>query len=140
MGYMHERRLHADEAAKTGVAALEFLHHQAVFDVRHAGAAVALEVGAEEAELAHHRDEFARKALGAEALLDDRDQVVFDEIAGGAADQQFVFAEACIEMKKVNALKFESHDCTLPFCVVQTCKASRWRLIDTSAGRIGQWV
>ncbi len=39
-------------------------------------------------------NEFARKALGSEALLDDGDQVVFDEIAGGTADQQFIFAEA----------------------------------------------
>ncbi len=125
---MHKRRLHADKAAKAGVAALELLHHEAVFHVGHAGAAIALEVGAEEAKLAHDGDKFARKALCSKAFLDDRDQVVFDEIARGTANQQFIFAEACIEMEKVNALKFESHDCTLPFCVAQTCKASRCRL------------
>ena len=112
MGYMHQRGLHADEAAKAGVAAFQFLHHEAIFDVGHAGAAVALEVGAEEAELAHGGNEFAREALGAKALLDDGDEVVFDEVARGAADEEFVFAEAGIEMEKVEALKFESHDCT----------------------------
>ena len=33
MGYMHSAGLHADEAAHAGVAALEFLGDQAVFDV-----------------------------------------------------------------------------------------------------------
>ncbi len=108
MGYMHERGLHADEAAKAGVAAFQFLHHQAVFHVGHAGAAVALEVGAEEAELAHRWAQARAGSALAEALLDDGDEIVFDEIARGAADQQFVFAEACIEMKKIEALEFES--------------------------------
>ena len=53
-------------------------------------------------------NEFARKALVAEALLDDGDEVVFDEVAGGAADEEFVFTEAGVEMEKVEALKFES--------------------------------
>ena len=62
-GIHHQRRLHADKAAKAGVAALQLLHHQAVLHVGHAGAAVALEIGAVEAQLAHHWHEFARKAL-----------------------------------------------------------------------------
>ena len=48
----------------------------------------------------------------AEAFLDDGDEVVFDEVAGGAADEEFVFSEAGVEMEKVEALEFESHDCT----------------------------
>ena len=111
-GVHDERGLHADEAAEAGVAAFEFLHHQAVFDVGHAGASVALEVGAEEAELAHDGNQFAREALGAKAFLDDGDEVVFDEVARGATDEEFFFIEAGIEMEKVEALEFESHDCT----------------------------
>ena len=83
-GIHDQRGLHADKAAQAGVAALQLLHHQAVLDVGHAGAAVALEVGAEEAQLAHHRDQLARKALRAEALLNDGDEVVLDEVARGA--------------------------------------------------------
>ncbi len=59
MGYMDQRGLHADERAHAGVAALQFLHDQAVFDVRHPGAAVAFEAGAEEAEVGHGLDQFA---------------------------------------------------------------------------------
>ncbi len=66
-------------------------------------------VGAEEAELAHHGDEFAREAAFAEAILDDGDEVVFDEVAGGAADEEFVFREAGVEMKEVEVLEFEGH-------------------------------
>ena len=61
-------------------------------------------------------DELARKALCAEAFFNDRDQVVFDKIARGSADEEFVLTKTGVEMEKVNALKFETHDCTLPFC------------------------
>ena len=67
-----QRALHADETAKAGIAALDFLHHQAVLDVVHAGAAVAFEVRAEEAEPPHLRDEFRGKARLAEAIADHR--------------------------------------------------------------------
>ena len=61
---IHDKRgLHADEAAQAAVAALQFLRHEAVFDVGHAGAAVAFEIGAEEAELAHEA-ELARAGNG----------------------------------------------------------------------------
>ncbi len=109
-GIHDQRGLDADEAAQAGVAAFEFLHHEAVFDVGHAGAAIAFEVGAEEAQFAHDGHQFARKALGAETLLDDGDEVVFDEVAGCAADEQLIFTEAGIEMEKIETLKFESHD------------------------------
>ena len=46
----HQRALHADETAQPGIAALQFLHDQAVLDVVHAGAAVAFQIGAEETQ------------------------------------------------------------------------------------------
>ena len=70
-GIHDERRLHADERAHAAVAALQFLHHQSVLDIRHLGAAIAFEVGAEEAELAHGLDQFLGEAAVAIALLDD---------------------------------------------------------------------
>jgi hypothetical protein len=104
-----QRRLHADEAADAGVAALELLGDEAVFDVGEAGAAVALDGRAEEAELAHGLDEFAREAAVAVALLDDGDEVVFDEIACGVAGEQLVFRKQAVEAEKVYALELECH-------------------------------
>ena len=66
---------------------------KSVFDVAHAGAAVALERRAEEAEIGHGLDQFARKAPGAVALFDDGDEVVFDKLAGGIADQALFFGK-----------------------------------------------
>src|ERR1019366_939022 len=111
-GIHDESGLHADKTAETRVAAFQFLHDEAVFDVGHAGAAVALEIGAEEAELAHYGYKFARKALGAKTPFDDGNEVVFNKIACRAADEKFVFTEAGVEIKEVEALKFETHDCT----------------------------
>ncbi len=108
-GIHDERGLDADEAAHAGVAALEFLHDEAVLDVGHAGAAVALEAGAEEAELAHLGNEFFGKAALAVALLDDGDEVVFDELAGGVAREALVVAEEAVEADEVYALERKSH-------------------------------
>ena len=98
-GVHDQRRLHADEGAHAGVAALQFLRDQAVFDIRHAGAAIAMQRCAEEAEIGHGLDQFARKAAGAIALLDDGDEIVFDELAGGVADQALVVVQQGIEMR-----------------------------------------
>ena len=108
----HQRRLHAHKAAQSGVAALQFLRHQSILHVGHAGAAVALKAGAKEAQLAHERDELARETLRAEALLDDGDDVVIHKLTRGAPHQQFVFAERGIKMEKVEILKLETHDCS----------------------------
>jgi hypothetical protein len=53
--------LHGDKAAEAGIAALEFLGDQAVGDVGHSGAAIAVEIGAEKTEFAELRDEVARE-------------------------------------------------------------------------------
>ena len=108
---MHQRRLHADEGAHAGVAALQFLRHQAVFDVAHAGAAVALQGRAEESEIGHGLDQFAREAAGAVALFDDGDEVVFDELARGVADEALVVGEQGIELDEIDTAKFDGwHD------------------------------
>ncbi len=59
----------------------KLLHHQAILHIGHAGAAVALEVRAKKSELSHGLDQLARKAAVAIALFNDRNQVVFDELA-----------------------------------------------------------
>lgn len=118
-GIHDERGLDAGEAAQTGVAAFELLHDEAILDVGHAGAAVAVEVDAEEAELAHGFDELAREAAVAVALLDDGDEVVFDEVAGGFANHALVFSEEGVEVEEINAFERKRHagSCSvLPEC------------------------
>src|SRR5205814_9652188 len=64
-----ERALHRGHRAQPRVARLELLHDEPVGAVGEPGAAVALQVRAEEAELAHARDERARELpLGMTAL------------------------------------------------------------------------
>ena len=75
--------------------------------LRHAGAAVAVERCAEEAEIGHGLDQFAGKAAGAVALLDDGDEIVFDELARGVADQALFFGEQGIEFDEIDAAEFD---------------------------------
>ena len=107
-----ERRLHAYKAAQAGVAALQLLHDEAVLHIGHAGAAVALKASAVKAQLAHRRNQLARETPLAKALFDDGNHVCVDKLAGGAADEQFLFREARVEMEKIETLKFEGHGCT----------------------------
>ena len=58
---MTSAALHAREAADARVAALELLHREAVADLARPGAAVALEVAAEQAELRDLGDELGRE-------------------------------------------------------------------------------
>ena len=63
---VHRRAtLHRRQRAQAAVAALELLHDQAVGDVVHARAAVALQIGAEDAELGHARNELTRELFAA---------------------------------------------------------------------------
>ena len=71
---------------------------EAVGDVVHAGAAVALQVRAEHAELAHARDELARELLAAEAALEQRQAFVLDEGADGVAGDALFVGEERVEL------------------------------------------
>ncbi len=114
-GIHHQRRLHAHERAHAAVAALELLRDQPVFDVGHAGAAVALEIGAEEAEIAHRLDQLAGEASVAIALLDDGDEIVFDELARGIAHQALVVGEQRIEADEIDSAEREGRHAWLSF-------------------------
>jgi hypothetical protein len=134
-GVHNQRGLHADKAAKARVAAFQLLHYQAVFHVGHAGAAVALEIGAEEAQLAHHGNKFAGETALAEAVFDDGDEVVFNEIASGAADEELVLRKAGVEMEEVEVLEFEGH-----FRLLWSGSSKQVRLADGGAGGEGEDV
>ena len=108
-GIHGQRRVHADERANAAVAALQFLHDQSVFDIRHPGAAVAFEAGAIKAQVGHGLDQFLGEAAGAVALLDDGDEVVLDELAGGVADQAFVVGEQGVEFEEINSPELDGH-------------------------------
>ena len=112
-GIHAQPRLHADERTHAAVAALQFLCHQAVFHSRHAGATVAFEAGAIEAQLAHRADQFLGEAAVAVALFDNGDQVFFNELARVIAHQPLVVIEQRVELDKIYALEFECHDVSL---------------------------
>src|SRR6266702_5031588 len=137
-GIHDQGRLDADEAAKPRVTAFQFLHHQPIFHVRHSGTAVALKVSAEEPEFTHHRHQFAWETAFTKAVLDDGDQVIFDKIACGSPNQQFVFAETGIAVKKVNALKFEAHDLPASSKQIGNSKASRLRGVVERLDKLGE--
>jgi len=95
-----EPALHRGEGAQAGVAALELLHDEAVGDVVHAGAAVALEVRSEEAELGELRQELH----GEGSVLAD-EELVRDELAHGVARVPLLIREQLVEPQDVAAGK-----------------------------------
>ena len=102
----HQRALHGNKTAEAGVAALEFLGHQAVGDVGHAGAAVAMEVGAEKSKFAQLRDQMLRKSGFAAVFFDDGNDFVFDEFARSLADEFFLVIQLRIEFDEIHSAKF----------------------------------
>ena len=85
----HQRRLHGNETAQSGIAALELLSDETVFDVGHARAAVAFQARAEKPELGHLRDELHGELSFAVVLLDDGHDFSVDELARGLASEFF---------------------------------------------------
>ena len=106
-----QSRLHADKAAYPGIAPLQFLGHQPILDVAHPGAAVSLQGGAKKSQFAHGLHQFTWESPGAVAFLDDRNQVVFDELPRGVADQFFLVGEQGIVLNEIDTAKFDGrHD------------------------------
>ena len=108
-GVHDECGLYADKAAQAGVSTLEFLGEQAVLYIVETGTAVAFECCPEEAEVTHRANEFAREAAVAVALLDDGDEVVFDEGSGVGANEKLIFREEGVKQDEVYALILECH-------------------------------
>src|SRR5204863_6483597 len=78
---VHDQRpLHADEASQAAVAALQFLHHQAIRDIIHVGAAVLFgEIAPEQAHLGHVGYQFTRESGLFKVLIDYRNHTLVDE-------------------------------------------------------------
>jgi hypothetical protein len=62
---------------------------------------------AEKAQLAHGLHQFAREAAFAIAALDDRDQVIFNELARGVAHHSLFVGEQSVELDEIYALEFD---------------------------------
>ncbi len=102
-GIHDERALYRNEAAEAGIAALQLLHDEPVLHVVHAGAAVAFQVRAQEAEPAQLGDQLGGEARVAVAVADDGHQAVVDELPRGLADQQLILGEEGIDVHVVDA-------------------------------------
>src|SRR5229473_1106939 len=92
-GIHHQRALHRDETAEAGIAALEFLHDQSVFDIGHAGATVAFEIGAEKTKPSQLQNHLGRKPRVAEAVADEWYYAVLDELARRLPHQQLLLVK-----------------------------------------------
>ena len=101
-GVHHQRALHGNKTAQTGIAALEFLGHQAIGDVGHAGAAIAVKIGAEKPEFAKLRNQVLGKRAFAAVLFNDGDDFVVHELAGGLADKFFFVVQQGIEINEIH--------------------------------------
>src|SRR6185312_5647761 len=96
-----------DERTYAAVSALQLLHHQSILDIRHSGAAVAFQAGAEESEFRHGLYQLAGKTSCAVAFLDNGHEIVFDELPRVIAHQALLFREQRIEFDEVNVLELK---------------------------------
>ncbi len=99
----HERALHGDEAAQAGIAALDLLHDEPVFHIAHAGAAVALEIRAQESELSHFGNQFSWKPAFAETIPNYRRDSFVDKPPGRLPHHEFLLGELRIDQKVIHA-------------------------------------
>ena len=102
-GGHRQRGLDRRERAVAGVGALQFLHDEAVGDRAESGAAVTFQVGAEEAQFAHARDEFQWECTFAEVGNDGRHRLCLDEVAHRIAHLALVVGELGLDIQQVYA-------------------------------------
>jgi len=99
-----ERALDRDEAAEAGIRGLELEAGEAVADRIDAGAAVTLQVHAEEAELAELGCDLARELGALEPLLDSGKQAVDGEAPNGLLEHALLLGEKCTQAEKVEGI------------------------------------
>ena len=104
MDRVHDQgALHRNEAAQPRIAALEFLHHQAVGHVGHARAAVAGKIRAEKSQLRQLRHQVHRKRRFAIVLFDDGQDLLVDELPRRLPRETFLIVQQRIEFQEVDA-------------------------------------
>jgi hypothetical protein len=85
-----EARLHGNETAYSGIAALELLADQAIRQRIQPGTAVAFNRATQQTELCDAADELTRKAFVLEAVANDRNHLFIDELRDGVLHHPFV--------------------------------------------------
>jgi hypothetical protein len=96
-----ERTLHGDQAAQPRVGRLHFPAGDAVRDRAHAGAAVAGQVHAEQAELAEFGHQFAGERASLEPVRDVRHDTVSRVAAHRVADQALIGRQLVVDPEQV---------------------------------------
>ena len=61
-------------------------------------------------QIGHWFNQLARKAAGTVTLLDDRDQIVFNEFASSIADQTLFIRKLGVEFEEINSPEPDSHE------------------------------
>ena len=104
-GIHHQRALDRNEAAQPRIAAFELLHDLAVGHVGHAGAAIAMQIGAEKPQLRHLRHEVQREGGFAIVLLHDGKNFAIDKFARRLAHKTLVIVQQGIDFQEVDTGK-----------------------------------
>ena len=100
----HQRALHRGERADAGVAPLELLHDQAVGDVVEPRAAVLLrQVGAEQAQLRHARNQLLGKLALDVRVADDGHEVLVHPGPDGVPDGALLLRQQAVEGQEIHA-------------------------------------
>jgi hypothetical protein len=102
-GPHREPGLHAEEGAQTAVATVEFHVYQADGERAHRRAAVAVDAVADHAELGQLLDERPGKLGPFPVVVDDRQHLEVDEVAGAAPVAAFLLGELVGDVEVVGA-------------------------------------
>src|SRR5207249_11359463 len=132
-GEHRERALHRGHRAQPRVARLELLHDEPVGDVGEPGAAVALQVRAEEAELGHARDERARELLLRVAALDPGQHLALDEAPHARPRHALLLAEELLQPVVVDLARGHLDPLAAPG--VARPRAGPYKLVSRSTDR-----
>src|SRR5207247_7810660 len=104
------------------------------FHIRHTGAAVALQGRAKKSQLGHRLDQFPRKAASPIALLNDRDQIVFNKLSRSVANQSLVITEQGIEFEEIHSPELDGHGILFSVSSPRTDAGSRKELSTLANG------
>ncbi len=93
-GVHAQRGLHGDKTSQRRIAALELLADQSITDGIETRAVIAVNGGAEHAQVGEPRDEFAGEAMLLKAIADQRFDFAGDETRNAVLHHAFFVAQA----------------------------------------------
>src|SRR5206468_3037039 len=113
--------------------ALPILGHQSISDVGHSRAAITVEVGAKESQLAELRNQMLRKRRFAAVLFDDGNDFVLDELTSGLPHQFFFVVQLRIKIDVIDS-GISSHTALLVSDSLQSGQRARRWMARTASG------